>query len=193
MLASFSREEKIFTIFGLLSAAWTLYAIYLGASFWQQRLVSSVRDLWSGGGGVTKILLAVGLAALSLLFVLSIALALVGMARKAASWAVRRGLLAKSWLVAALLLVVCLALASVPVWAVVKGMPYALVVAPAVHLLALGTAAYFAGRNAVDLAGARRARAFWLLALLAVLLFLREALLLASGLFPPSWAGRYWG
>jgi putative peptide zinc metalloprotease protein len=59
-VASLSREEKIFAVYGVLTALWTAYAIYMGASIWQQRLVGAVRDLWVQNGGLGKMVLAPG-------------------------------------------------------------------------------------------------------------------------------------
>jgi len=41
----FSREEKIFTIFGMLSFIWMAYAIYLISSIYQSRIQSSLETL----------------------------------------------------------------------------------------------------------------------------------------------------
>lgn len=185
-LASFSREEKIFAVFGLLSAAWTAYAIYMGAYFWQQRLAGALRDLWAGEGGPGKILLALIMAALSLVFVLSIGLALLGMARKAFGWAVRRGVFANPWNVAALLAVLAAGLALAPA---LLGYP---TLRPVIGLLALAIAAYFAWRNALTYAGSRFSRVFWLLGLFALALLLRLALSSATEwrFLPPAGASQ---
>jgi putative peptide zinc metalloprotease protein len=64
-LGAFSREEGVFAGFGLLSAAWKVYAIYTGPQFWQARLVSSLRSLWTQGGDPGKILMSLVAAGLS--------------------------------------------------------------------------------------------------------------------------------
>lgn len=46
--SEFSREEKIFTVFGLLAAVWTGLTVVLVAYLWQSRVVMMVQDLLSG-------------------------------------------------------------------------------------------------------------------------------------------------
>jgi CRP-like cAMP-binding protein len=175
VLASFSREEKIFTVFGLLSAAWTGYAILTAAYFWQARLAEAVRNLWAQGGDVGKILLALGAVVLSLPFVLAIGLYLLGLVRKILGWATRRGLFANTWNVAAMLLVVAVALAMAPGY---LGYPALL---PLISLMSLAMSTFFAWQNAADYAGSRFAPAFWLLGLFPLALLLREVETAALG------------
>ncbi len=164
VLPSFSREEKIFTVFGLLSAAWTAYAILMGAYFWQRRLAGALRDLWTRGGGVGRILLALGLAALSLLLVLSIGLALLSMVRKVVLWAARKGLFANPWNVAALLLAAAVALSLVPAALSYRALT------PVIGVAALSIAAFLAWRIASDYAGSRLSPVFWLIGLFSLAL-----------------------
>ncbi len=175
VLASFSREEKIFTVFGLLSAAWTGYAIFTAAYFWQARLAEAVRNLWAQGGDVGKIALALVAVTLSLPFVLAIGLYLLNLVRKILGWATRRGLFANTWNVAAMLLVVAVALAMAPGY---LGYP---ALFPLINLAALAVATFFAWQNAADYAGSRFAPVFWLLGLFPLALLLREAGSVALG------------
>jgi putative peptide zinc metalloprotease protein len=161
-LASFSREERIFAVFGALSALWTAYAIFTGTRFWQQRLAGAVGDLWARGGGVGRTILALGIAAISLLFVVSIGMALLRMVRKAFGWLAKQGLFAATRNVAGMLLVAAAVLALAPQY-----LDYPALV-PLLSLAALAAAAILAWRNAVTYAGSRLAVAFWLLALSAV-------------------------
>jgi putative peptide zinc metalloprotease protein len=41
----FTREEKIFTVFGVLSLLWTVYALYLISSFYQTRIQTGLESL----------------------------------------------------------------------------------------------------------------------------------------------------
>jgi putative peptide zinc metalloprotease protein len=69
-----TRDEKIFSVFGVLSAAWTAYALYLAFAFWQTRLNSGLQVLLgSNYSFFTKILefLSVG-AFISLLILLGL-------------------------------------------------------------------------------------------------------------------------
>jgi len=98
----FSREQRIFAVFGLLSAAWTAYAIYLGAYFWQARLVHAIRSILSAGASTSRIATSLAAVAASVPFVLGIGLYLLGLARKTLTWAQRQGLLDNMWHVAAM-------------------------------------------------------------------------------------------
>jgi putative peptide zinc metalloprotease protein len=182
-LASFSREERIFTVFGALSAVWTAYAIFAATRFWQHRLAGAVHDLWTGGASVGKIILALGIAVISLLFVVSIGMALLRMASKAVRWLARQGLFADTRNVAAILLVVMVALALGPGY---LGHPLLLTL---VGMLALIVAAVLAWRNARNYAGSRFAAAFWLLGLGALLLLPRLVLSAADGEVGPLVVG----
>lgn len=175
VLASFSREERIFTIFGLLSAAWTGYAIYTGGYFWQSRLAEAVRSLWAQGEGVGRTILALVAVAVSLPFALSIGLYLLGLARRLLVWAARRGLFANTWSVAAMLLAVTVALALAPVYLRYPALP------PLTGLAALAGATVFAWRNGVSYTGSRLAPVFWLLGVGPLTLLLRLVLSLAEG------------
>ena len=176
-LASFSREERIFTIFGLLSAIWTGYAIVTGAYFWQQRLAAGVRNLWAQGGDLGRFLLALGGVAISLPFVLAIGLFFLSLARKVVASAARSTFFADTWRVAGFLLIV------VAVLAVAPGYSNQPVLTPLISLVALAGAALYAWRNGVHYAGSRFAPAFWLLGLSSLALLLREVggLMMAQG------------
>ncbi|MGD2147745.1 MAG: M50 family metallopeptidase, partial [Anaerolineae bacterium] len=161
-LASFSREERIFTVFGALSATWTAYAVFSGTRFWQRRLAGAIGDLWARGGGAGRIILALVMTAIGLLFVASIGTALVRMVAKAVGWLARQGLFAGPRNVAGMLLALALGLAL--------GLAYlgSSLLVLLFSLLALVGAAVLAWRNARDYAGSRYAVAFWLLGLCAL-------------------------
>jgi len=46
--SKFSREEKIFTVFGILAAVWTALILALGVYLWQSYVVTMVQELRSG-------------------------------------------------------------------------------------------------------------------------------------------------
>ncbi len=178
ILASFSREETIFGVFGLLSAAWTVYAIYSALDFWRLQLADVVTSVWSGGG--------VGQIALSLLglaIALPLAMGIGGMlleaGRRALTWAAGQGLFDQAGNVALLLL---LLIAALTVALRGRGPP-----APAgedaggfVGLLALAVGAVLAWRNAGSYSGSRLARPFRLLALFLLALLFRNAATIAA-------------
>lgn len=178
LLTSLSREERIFVVFGLLSAIWTIYAVFMGAYFWQQRVSGALRNLWAQGQGVAKIALNLGILAIGLLFILSIGLAGLGAVRRLLNWASGKGLFANTWTLAGIFLGVIVALAAVgemldpPAFAAL------------LSLLALTGGTVFAWQVARDRAGSSLSRVFWLLGSFALLLVLSETARLAADLEP---------
>ncbi len=167
--ASFSPEERIFSAFGLLSAAWTAYAVVAAANVWQSRLAFAVRNLWEQGGDLARRLASLALVLLTLPFVIAIGLQLIALARKALATAARRGLFDNSWKTAAILLLVVAALTMAPSY---LGHP---LTRPLLNLSALAVAVYFAWRGTVVYAGSRFAPVFGALGLFAAGLLLSEA------------------
>jgi putative peptide zinc metalloprotease protein len=172
ILSSFSREERIFTVFGLLSAAWTGYALYMAARYYQSRIAGALYDLRSQERGAGQTILAVVVLLVSLLIVAGLAMGLWGMVRSLLGSAARRGLF-RGWKLAVILLAVALVLAFVPGYVSHAGW------LPLISLAALAAAAALAARDAVDTAGSRLAQVFWLLTALALALWLKEAVALA--------------
>ncbi len=172
-LISFSREEKIFTVFGLLSSAWTVYALYLAARFYQTRISSAVSGLLSREMGAGQTIVTVVVLLLSLILAASLALGFWGMLRNLVRSAARRGLF-RGWKLAATLLVASLILGLLPGnlgrsnWL------------PIIGLIALGATAGLMARSATTTKGSRLAPFFWLLAGLALALFFKEAAILAQ-------------
>lgn len=154
-LGSFSREERIFIVFGALSALWTAYAIFSAVRLWRQRLGGAIGDLWAQGG-VGQIILSVVLGAISMLFTVSLGAALVRAVGQGVRWLARRGLFADIRIVAAILLAVTLVLALGPGY-----LGYAQLLS-LFSLLALIAAIILAARNGLNYAGSRFATAFWL-------------------------------
>ncbi len=171
-VSSFSREERIFTVFGLLSAIWTGYALYMAARYYQSRIAGAVHDLWSQERGAGQTLLAVFGLLISLLVVAGLAMGLWRMVRSLLHTAARHGLF-QGWKLAMTLLVVALLLVFLPAY-----IGHAAWLPP-ISLVALVTAAALAAWNAVDLTGSRLAQVCWLIAALALLLWLKEAVALA--------------
>jgi putative peptide zinc metalloprotease protein len=86
----FEREEIIFLVFGALSAAWTVYIIYLSLVIWNARVVGSVRAILASQGDVGEvvvngllILFAISFLSLIVFQVLQIGRALLVRARRA--------------------------------------------------------------------------------------------------------------
>jgi putative peptide zinc metalloprotease protein len=88
---SFSREERIFAVYGAMTLAYTIIAVLLAANFWQLQLRDlSARLLASGPFGVLVALLILLVIVLPILF--GLALAAWGLVRVAAAWLERRRL-----------------------------------------------------------------------------------------------------
>ena len=180
-LGALSREERIFALFGVLSSLWTLYAVYLGFSFWQTRLAAAVGDLFTAQGSFLDHVLAafvILLSAAFLLLMLSYPLRLlVGLLRGAK----QRGVLADTWRVAAILLAVVAALA------LVLSCFAAPVVGAAAGLVALLASLLLAVRTAASYAGSRFAVVSVLLGLAALTWLAAGVLgLVTQGVFSPS-------
>jgi putative peptide zinc metalloprotease protein len=73
---SFTRYEWIYTAFGLLSMAWTVYAVYLISFFWQTRLRTSLQALFGDGYSIIarglSLLIILGIASVVVLLLLGI-------------------------------------------------------------------------------------------------------------------------
>lgn len=164
----FSREQRIFAVFGLLSAAWTAYAIYLGVYFWQARLVHAIRSILSAGGSTSRIAAGLAAVAASVPFVLGIGLYALGLARKTITWAQRQGLLDNIWHVAAMVLAAAIAPSAALVYLRHREL------ASILGVVALAAAAYLSQRRARDYAGSRHAPVFSLLGLFLLGLLLSE-------------------
>jgi putative peptide zinc metalloprotease protein len=71
-----SREEWIFTVFGLLSIVWSVYALYLAYFFWQTRIRSGLQTLLGSGYSLVarffSLILLVALLSFAALLLLSL-------------------------------------------------------------------------------------------------------------------------
>jgi putative peptide zinc metalloprotease protein len=172
-LSSFSREEGIFTVFGVLATAWTAYALYIAAHFYQTRISSAVRGLWSRQLSAGQTIFSVLVLLVSLIVVAGLAVGFWSMVRNLVRSAARKGLF-RSWKLSAVLLVAALVLGLVPGFA---GRSSWL---PFISLVALATAAALMARNATVTSGSRLAPFFWLLAGLGLALFFKEGVSLAQ-------------
>jgi putative peptide zinc metalloprotease protein len=87
----FSREEVIYTAFGLLSAAWSIYALYLAGFFWQARLRAGLQTLLGRGYPLFARVLSLLLVAALVSFVILMLLNLYRLAQLLADRYVRSG------------------------------------------------------------------------------------------------------
>lgn len=111
--ATLDTEERIFTLYGLLSAAYTLVAIVLAAAFWQKQMVGIINRLWSDGP-LPRMLALLIIVAVVVPIGLGLIFAAWGLVRAAAAWMARRGYARNPLLVASLLTLLALALAGLP-------------------------------------------------------------------------------
>ena len=166
-----SREERIFVIFGLLTALWTMYAIFMGAMFWQQRMAGAVQSLTTQGDDFGKMAAAFGAILIGLPLLLGIGFFLLRLIGKGWKWVSRQSYFENHWRLAALLLILTPLVALAPDLFDYPNLE------PAISLATLAAAIYFGWRNAFDLTGSRLSPVFWALTVFAALLFLREMLL----------------
>lgn len=111
--ASFSAEEKIFTLYGLLTAIYTLCAIVLALLFWQRQLVDALGRLWSSGWG-GRLLAVLITGGIVVPIVLGLLLGAWALLRSSAAWVERWGYGRRPRVVAAALLVLVTLLAGTP-------------------------------------------------------------------------------
>jgi putative peptide zinc metalloprotease protein len=134
LFASFSREERIFTLYGGLSAAYTALAIALAALFWQAQLLAVLGKLWEGGP-VNKALAALIVLGVVVPLGLGLLVGAWGLVRAAALWVARRGYGRSPLVVASVLCLFAVALALLPLrFRSVAEVP---VIAPLLWLVAL--------------------------------------------------------
>ena len=171
-----TAEERIFVVFGLLAAAWTIYAVCAGLVFWQTRLAQGVLSLWEGGAGPGRWVLGLLGIVISVLFVAVLASIPYRLVRGWVTIARQRGLFRSLWRVAALLLLASALLAALPV---LLGYP---LLARLAGMAALIAATWFGWRNARGYAGSRFAAAYTVWAASALALALVELIGLAPAI-----------
>lgn len=113
LLASFSREERIFTLYGGLSAIYTALAIVLALFFWRAQLADVLGALWSGGA-VERVLAALIVVGVVVPLGLGLLMGAWGLIRAAAIWLARRGYGRSPVVVAGTLTLFAFALAALP-------------------------------------------------------------------------------
>jgi putative peptide zinc metalloprotease protein len=174
MLASFSREEEIFAAFGLLSAVWTIYAIYSALNFWSLQLAGILSSLWRAGG-VGQIVVDLLGVVIAVPLIVSIGGMLLRIGRQGLDWAAGRRLFDRAWNVAAIMLLLTVALALGSGYFGHPAPPTSGAAGAVISLAALAVAAFLAWQNAANYAGSRLARPFRLLGLFLLALLLKEA------------------
>lgn len=90
-LLPFSKEERIFTIYGLLALLYSLVAITFAAVFWRQKLLGTIDSLVEHGGPLGRVVAAALLLLLVLPLLAGLLFAGLGLGRAALAWLLRRG------------------------------------------------------------------------------------------------------
>ena len=172
--ATLSREEKFFTVFGLLSAAWSVIAIGLSIRFWRQKLSDLVVQLWYDGNMLTRIVL--GLAGLVVVVVVFLAIARMARpsVRRFFGWTKQKNLFASTWRIAAILVVG----SALVAW--ISSLLSAPFLTYGIALCALLIGGFLAWQDGRTVQGALQSKAFVLLTLWMAASFLSTLLLFAS-------------
>jgi putative peptide zinc metalloprotease protein len=181
-LRALPREERIYTLYGVLTALYTLLAVLLAFFFWQNQLLGLLRDLWAADvlGRIAALLLGVGIIAPLVLGLIFVAWAGV---RGAAAWAARREYGRSPGLVA-------LAFAALAVTLTALPLRYGLrvetaLLTPLLWLAALGAQL----KLQRDYRGARLARALDCFLIVTVIELIAQGGYLLQPNWAPLWAG----
>lgn len=140
-LQPFTREERIFTLYGALTALYAVVALVFAFQFWRRWLWGTIVHLWTLGGWLNQI----GAAALVLLVVAPILAGLAfvvgGSVRTAVAWLIRRGYGRRPGLIAmvsgALVLLLALGVGRGEASSILRAVPLLLWIIAAAALLAV--------------------------------------------------------
>ncbi|RME50201.1 MAG: hypothetical protein D6796_03460, partial [Caldilineae bacterium] len=86
----FHREDLIFTVYGLLSAAYTVYVVWFTLYLWNRRFVRLLADLWANSGWGGRVVVALAGAAIFVPAMLAIGTTAWRGATRAFGWLERR-------------------------------------------------------------------------------------------------------
>ena len=164
---AFSREERIFTLFGVLSSFWTVYSLWQALDYYQNRLAAAIMAVfWEIDPGGRTAMLVVGVL-VGIGLVIYLGYALIRLARRGLALADQARLFATprrqaTW-----------------AWGVVllagAGVSFYPSLTPLVSLEALILWIYFSARSAQEISGSRLAWMFWLMSGAGCLFWLSEA------------------
>jgi putative peptide zinc metalloprotease protein len=173
-VAPFSRDEIIFTIFGILAAIYTVYALWLAIYFWQTRISNVLLDLWNKDPAlIFRSLVALLVTLVIVPATLAIGATLWNLGRRLAGWLERRHFFERETNVA--LLVICGALLVLFAPALFNATARQAVLTIGSVLLA-GLGAWTLVVTARQYAGAEFQATFWGLVLAASLLLIASVL-----------------
>lgn len=182
-MATFTRDETIFTIFGGLAALYTIYALGLALYFWQTRISDVLLGLWSTDPAlIFKPLVALLVTLVAVPITLALGATLWNGGRRLVDWLERRHFFERERNVA-LVLVAGLALVLLAP-ALAGGTARQAMLTGAAILLA-GLAVWTLVLTGRQYAGAETQATFWGFTLTAVLLLVGA--LLGGGYLAGSW------
>lgn len=186
-VAPFSRDEIIFTVFGILAAIYTVYALWLAVYFWQTRISNVLLDLWNKDPAlIFRSLVALLVTLVIVPATLAIGATLWNLGRRLAGWLERRHFFERETNVA--LLVICGALLALFAPVLFNATARQAVLTIGSVLLA-GLGAWTLVVTARQYAGAEFQATFWALVLAASLLLIASVLnglYLVSASRPPG-------
>ena len=111
VLGQFSSEERLFTIYGILTLLYSLVAIGFAVQFWNRHLLGAIRNLWGAGGPLQRAVAAALLLLVVAPLLAGLLLAGLGLGRAGLAWLIRRGYGRRPALLAALGVVAALGIA----------------------------------------------------------------------------------
>ncbi len=147
---AFSRDERIFAVFGVLCAVYAVVAVFLTVYLWQRQIARVFGDLWASAPDWVRVLLGLLAAALLIPLILAFVVQAARLAGRAARWLGQQGFLDRPGSLAALGFVTCLLLMGLsyffpPDWVEwYQDTALALLLLAALILL-IGTARYYRG------------------------------------------------
>jgi len=147
---SFSYEERVFAIFGLLCAAYAVLAVLLAVYLWQRQIARVFGDLWTSADDWVRVLLILLAAALLIPLVLALLIQALRLLGRLARWLGQQNFLDRPGLVATLSFAATIVLLGVSFLLPSEWVEWYRDTLPAVLLLAalallVGTAHYYRG------------------------------------------------
>jgi putative peptide zinc metalloprotease protein len=91
ILHRFSKEERIFAGYGVLTLLYSLLAIGFAVQFWRNKLLGVIQDLWATGALPQRVVAAALVLLVVLPLLAGLFLAALGLGRAALGWVLRRG------------------------------------------------------------------------------------------------------
>ncbi|GAB4210050.1 MAG: cyclic nucleotide-binding domain-containing protein [Roseiflexaceae bacterium] len=90
-IAPFSREERIFTLYGALTLVYTVVAVVFAVQFWNRQLIGTIGALWRSEALAARMVAGVLVVVVLVPLLAGLALAALGLGRVALGWLIQRG------------------------------------------------------------------------------------------------------